>query len=120
MAVKWTGIGNVTGRMARARSGMKAGTVALAASHAARGQSRAQETDLYQDQTGNLRGGTFGESEATATGARITLGVQADYGPHVVFGTSRMAARDFLTPAAEETAREASEDLVRLAQRFGG
>lgn len=73
-------------------------------------------TGLYQDRTGHLRGGTFGESEGTT----IYLGAQASYAPFVILGTSKMAARDFVTPAAEETAVQYFDDYATLVKKLFG
>lgn len=118
-SVKWSGIGGITGRMARARTAMQAGTVALATSHASSGETTMRDNASWTDRTGNARQGLFGESEATATGARITLGHSMEYGPFLELGTSRAAAYPIVQPTADVTAREASEDLIELARRFG-
>lgn len=119
MAVAWTGIDGITSKMARARRGMKDGTVALAASHAARAESAMKQNAPWNDQTSNARQGLFGESEATADGAVIVLGGTVAYQPPLELGTSRMAPRPIILPTAQVTQREVSEDLIKLAQRFG-
>ncbi len=91
-------------------------THALAASHAARGESRAKGTTLYTDRTGNLRGGTFGRAD----GNDIIIGATAEYAIYVHEGTRYMSARPFLREAAEETAPEYFEDVGRLYMRLLG
>lgn len=119
MAVTWTGIGGITSKMAQARRGMKAGTVALAASHAARGERAMKANAPWSDRTSNARQGLFGESEETADGAVIVLGGTVEYQPYLELGTSRMAPRPIILPTAQVTQREVSEDMIKLAQRFG-
>jgi HK97 gp10 family phage protein len=46
------------------------------------------------------------------------LGVGADYGPHLEFGTSKMAARPFLRPAMDENEREIVDAVQRTVAAF--
>lgn len=75
-----------------------------------------KQTGLYQDRTGHLRGSTFGEVEGTT----IMLGAGADYAPFIILGTSRMAARDFITPVAEVTAAEYFADAEKVVRGILG
>lgn len=118
-SVTWTGIGGITGRMARARVAMQAGTVAVAASQSARGERAMKAGAPWTDRTGHARQSLYGESEATPTGARITLGGSAEYIPMLELGTVNMSPRSIITPTAQVTAREAADDLLELARRFG-
>lgn len=43
------------------------------------------------------------------------VGVGAEYGPHLEFGTSSMEPRPFMVPAAESVRRDFQESLRRLA-----
>jgi len=61
--------------------------------------------------TGNLAASIQIEPDGNL---RAVIVVGADYGPHLEYGTSRMAARPFLTPAMEE-ARQGFEKAVAEA-----
>lgn len=75
-----------------------------------------KQTGLYQDRTGHLRGSTFGEADGTT----ITLGAGMEYAPFIILGTSRMAARDFITPVAEVTAAEYFADALTFTKGILG
>ena len=110
-------ISNITNPLERLIAGAEAGLHEVAQDHASRGESRAKQTELYNDETGKLRGGTFGRAEGTD----IYIGAIEPYTVHVHEGTRYMAARPFLVEAAEETGPEYAEDAGQfLMQMLGG
>lgn len=119
MSVKWTGINTITGRMNAAQRAVQAGTVAIASTQAAKGAAAMVSSAPWNDQSGAARSGLYGDSEATGTGAQIEFGHTVEYGPYLEAGTSRMTARPIVQPTADVVAREASEELIRLAGRWG-
>ena len=88
----------------------------LAQYHASKGETLAKATDAYTDRTGNLRQSTYG----VADGTTIEIGATMDYAPDVELGTSKMAARPFLKPAADQTATEYFEDAVKVVDGILG
>ena len=74
--------------------------------------------------TGRLRNSIGWEMEADRLAARV--GTNVDYAPHVEYGTSRMAAQPYLTPAFfaevprfEERLRRALDAAANDAARGG-
>lgn len=119
--VQWRGnpsaiAGNLNGRKRR----IKAGVLALAESHAARGESAMKAGAPWDDRTSNARQGLFGEVTQEGDTTVIQLGGTMEYQPYLELGTSRAASRPIIMPTAEVTAREISADIQQLIKRFGG
>lgn len=62
-------------------------------------------------QTGHLRRSVTTVIEEQGDTIRAKVGPQADYGRHLEFGTSRMAARPFLRPALDEKGDAATQAI---------
>lgn len=119
MAMKWTGIGTITGKLAQAQRGMRAGTVEIAQRHAGRWREAMRAGAPWQDQSGEAREGLFAEAAVTGGVTQLTGGHSAPHGPFLELGTVHMTPRAIVRPTADVTAREVSEDFIRLANRFG-
>jgi hypothetical protein len=121
MSLRWVRPPSIIANdLGRRRQNMKTATFALGQSHAVRGEAAMKQNASWTDRTGQARQGLFGEAEQVGDITRITLGHTAPHGPFLELGTSRMAPRAIVGPTADTTAREATEDLIELAQRFGG
>lgn len=104
-------------RIAQRTAAMKPALNALAASHAARGESRMKAERPWTDRTGYARGSLYGRAD----GVNIDLGTtNAEYGVFLELGTSRMAPRPIIVPTATETAPQYFKDAADLVGRLLG
>jgi len=118
-SVSWKGLDGIAGRLAQSQRGVRIGTVEIAQRHAGRWQEAMKAGAPWEDQSGEAREGLFAQAEATSSGAQMTGGHSAAHGPHLELGTYKMAPRAIVQPTADVTAREVSDDFIRLANRFG-
>ena len=103
------GAGDVLRRAPRRlRSGLRA-QVARSALAVERGGKQRAAVD-----TGRLRASIRPRFTSDGLGAEVFTDVR--YGPHVEFGTARMAARPFLTPAAEAEQSSYQAGIRRVLQ----
>lgn len=76
--------------------------------------------NICPKRTGNLAGSiTVGHPSGRDTqpgDLEIEIGPTAGYGAYVEFGTSRMGARPYMTPAAETAAAWLVEELGKIGQ----
>jgi hypothetical protein len=120
-AVRWVvSPTNIAAQISLRSAKVQEGVGKLALSHAARGEGKMKTGAPWTDRTGNARQGLFGEAEASATGATITLGGTVEYQPYLELGTSKMAPRPIIVPVANETAVEFTEDAAELVRRLFG
>jgi len=64
--------------------------------------------------TGKLRNSIRAESLG---GMNWMIATDAEYGPHLEYGTSKMAARPFMSPALDYMARTAGERFAGVLER---
>jgi hypothetical protein len=121
MAVRW--IVPPTGIAAQIRvraEGVRAGTLVLGSTHAARGEAQMKARAPWNDRTGNARQGLFGRVEAGGTSLTITMGGTVSYQPYLELGTSKMAPRPIIVPVTQETAAALVKDVTALVRRLFG
>jgi len=83
--------------------------MALAGTHAARGEAVMKSGAPWNDQTGYARGALYGRAEGT----NIHLGTaNSEYGLYLELGTSKMAARPIIVPSLEVVAAAYYRDVV--------
>lgn len=116
MAIQVTGGTRTAAELRRRMAALEPALNALGRSYAGRGQESASATSLYEDRSGNLRQSTFGDSEKTT----VRVGATMDYAIHVHEGTSRMAARPFITATVNELAPQYAQDAATLVKRVLG
>jgi HK97 gp10 family phage protein len=69
--------------------------------------------------TSNLRRSIHTEAEATGpNSAESRTGTNAEYGPHVEFGTSRQRAQPYLRPAYDENKSQALGEVTAVLQEL--
>lgn len=104
-------------KLARAASAAPGLFEPLAASYASRGEGQMRGQAPWTDRTGYARSALFG----AADGTDVVLGTtNAEYGPYLELGTSKMAARPVIVPVATELAPQYFEDCGTLAMQILG
>lgn len=100
-----------------ARSEFGADMRAAVSTAAAAGKQRARE--LSPVRTGELRGSVAGRiSHSSRDGADGEIEATADHASYVNYGTSRMAARDFMGPAATAAETTLEREMDHAVERF--
>ena len=118
MAVVWIKPpSDIARTLAQRTAAMDGALHANAQSHASRGESAMKANAPWTDRTGYARASLTGQAEGTD----VVLGTtNAEYGPYLELGTSRMAARPIIVPTANEIAPEYFRTSAEIVRRMLG